>query len=168
MWIWTCRVFAAPGARPSRSPTTHTPSRGRRCRDPARRREPHHSRRTASADAKRVSDRFAWRAARYGSATVFLLDGRAYVETGGSWIVGGAYADFAVVHDRGARIQLFVRNAAIDNTVMLDAGSWRETVTLKPREERQFADPDAANRPGIVLRVQTSTGARPADVEEGI
>jgi hypothetical protein len=116
---------------------------------------------------ERVSDRFAWRAARYGPATVFLLDGRAYVETGGSWIVGGAYADFAVIHDPGARIQLFVRNAAIDNTVALDAGSWRATVTLKPREERQFEIPDAANRPGIVLRVQTSTGTRPADVEEG-
>ena len=34
--------------------------------------------------------------ARYGPATVFLLDGRAYLETGGSWIVGGASAEFAV------------------------------------------------------------------------
>ena len=116
---------------------------------------------------ERVSDRLAWRAARYGPATVFLLDGRAYLETGGSWVVGGASADFAIVRDPGARLQLFVRNAGIDNTVTLEAGSWRENLALKPREERLFDLAVDVSRPGVVLRVTTATGARPADVEEG-
>jgi hypothetical protein len=116
---------------------------------------------------ERVTDRLAWRAARYGPATVFLLDGRAYVESGGSWIVGGSSAEFAIVRDPGARVQLFVRNTAVDNAVTLDADEWHETLALKPREERTLDIPVGANRPGVVLRVASSTGARPADVEEG-
>jgi hypothetical protein len=119
------------------------------------------------ASHERVTDRPGWRAARYGRATVFLLEGRAWVETGGSWIVGASYADFAVVRDPGARIQLLVRNAAVDNTVTLDADGWHETLTLKPREERTLEIPIAPNRPGVVLRAAASTGTRPADVEEG-
>jgi hypothetical protein len=119
------------------------------------------------ASHERVTDRLAWRAARYGPATLFLLDGRAYIETGGSWIAGGASAEFAVVRDQGARIQLFVRNAPIDNTVILEAGSWRESLSLKPREERLLDITIEPGRPGVVLRVKASTGARPADVEEG-
>lgn len=119
------------------------------------------------ASHERVTDTLAWRAARYGPATVFLLEGRAYVETGGSWIVGGASAEFAVVRDPGSPIQLFIRNAAVDNTVVLESDRWREQLSLKPREERLLEIPVAANRPGVVLRVKTSAGARPADVEEG-
>jgi hypothetical protein len=119
------------------------------------------------ASHERVTDRPAWRAARYGRGTVFLLDGRAWVETGGSWIVGASYAEFAVVRDPGARLQLFVRNAAVDNTVTIDAFGWHETLTLKPREERTLEIPIAPPRPGLVLRVAASTGTRPADVEEG-
>jgi hypothetical protein len=119
------------------------------------------------ASHERVTDRPGWRAARYGRATVFLLDGRAWVETGGSWIVGASYADFAVVRDPGARLQLFVRNAAVDNVVTLDADAWHETLTLKPREERTLPLPIAPQRAGLVLRVAASTGTRPADVEEG-
>jgi hypothetical protein len=119
------------------------------------------------ASHERVTDRPGWRAARYGRAMVFLLDGRAWVETSGSWIVGASYAEFAVVRDPGARIHLFVRNAAVDNTVTLDADGWHETLTLKPREERTLELPIVANRPGLVLRVAASTGTRPADVEEG-
>jgi hypothetical protein len=116
---------------------------------------------------ERVTDLLGWRAGRYGRATVFLLDGRAYMETGGSWIVGGASARFAVVRDPGTRIQLFVRNAAVDNIVTLDSGRWREELSLKPREQRLLEIPVEAHRPGVVLRVKTSAGARPGDVEEG-
>jgi len=117
--------------------------------------------------SERVSDRQARRAARYGHATVFLLDGTAYVEPAGSWIGGGSAAEFAIVPDAGASIQLFVRNFSVDNTVVLESGGWRQDLALKPNEERMFEVPIAANRPGVVLRVRSATGARPADVEPG-
>ena len=116
---------------------------------------------------ERVSDRPAWRSGRYGHATVFLLDGRAYVESAGAWIVGAAFAEFAIAPDPGSPIQLFIRNTAIDNTVVLETADWRQELKLAPREERSFNVPLDHNRPGAVLRVSTSTGTRPADVEAG-
>jgi hypothetical protein len=89
------------------------------------------------------------------------------VEPGGSWIVGGASAEFAIVRDPGARIQLFVRNTAVDNTVVFESGRWRDELKLKPREERLLEIPVDANHSGVALRVKASAGARPSDVEEG-
>ncbi len=116
---------------------------------------------------ERVSEQPAWSAARYGRATVFLLDGDAYVESGGSWIKGATSAAFAIVRDPDAPIQLFVRNAAVDNTVVLESDGWRREFALRPREERLFDVPIAAGRPGVVLRVRSAAGARPADTEPG-
>jgi hypothetical protein len=119
------------------------------------------------AGHERVSDRAAWRAARYGPATVFLLDGRAYVEPAGSWIAGGAWAEFAIVPDRGASVQLFVRNSGVANTVVLESARWRQRLTLEPREERTLDVPLDAGRPGVVLNVQSARGTRPSDLDEG-
>jgi hypothetical protein len=115
----------------------------------------------------RVSDQVASRAARYGPATVFLLDGQAYLEPGGSWIAGGAAARFAIAHERGEPVQLFVRNFAVSNTVVLETDGWRQDVTLKPREERVLDVPIDPSRAGVVLRVRSVTGVRPADIEPG-
>ena len=114
-----------------------------------------------------VSNRVASSAARYGPATLFLLDGDAWLEPGGSWIKGGASAEFAIVRDPNTSVQLFVRNFAVDNTVMLESDGWLQEVALKPREERAFDLPIAAARPGVVLRVRSAAGARPADREPG-
>jgi hypothetical protein len=115
----------------------------------------------------RVSDQVASRAARYGPATVFLLDGQAYLEPGGSWIAGGAAAEFAIAHERGEPVQLFVRNYVVPNTVVLETDGWRQEVTLKPREERVFDVPIDPARAGVVLRVRSAAGVRPADIEPG-
>jgi hypothetical protein len=114
-----------------------------------------------------VSDQTASRAARYGPATVFLLDGHAYLEPAGSWIAGGSEAEFAIARDRGAPVRLFVRNSAVANTVVLESGRWRQDLAMRPREERLVDLPIDAVRAGIVLRVRSATGVRPADVEPG-
>jgi len=116
---------------------------------------------------ERVSDQMASRAARYGPATVFLIDGHAYVETGGSWIAGGSEAAFAIVRDRGQPVQLLVRNFAVPNSVVLESGRWREDFAMTAREERVFDLPIEAARAGVVLRVRSASGIRPADVEPG-
>ena len=115
----------------------------------------------------RVSDRIASRAARYGPATVFMLDGRAYLTPGGAWIAGGADAAFAIARDRGQPVQLFVRNYAVRNTVVLEADGWRQEVALNAGEERVFDIPIDPARAGIVLHVRSATGIRPSDVESG-
>jgi hypothetical protein len=115
----------------------------------------------------RVSDQIASRAARYGPATVFLLGGQAYLEPGGSWIAGGAEAEFAIGRERGQPVQLFVRNFAVPNTVVLETDGWRQDVALKPREERLFDVPIDPARAGVVLRVRSATGVRPSDIEPG-
>jgi hypothetical protein len=104
-------------------------------------------------------------AVRYGPALVFLLDGDAYVEREGAWISGGRSARFAIVPDAGAPIRLFVRNAPVQNDVTLDGGAWRQTLSLRPREERMIDVPVAAARLGAVLRVTTSAGSRPSDLD---
>jgi len=116
---------------------------------------------------ERVSNDEAWRAARYGSTTVFLLDGRSYVETGGCWIVGGSYAEFAIIRAPGTRVHLFVRNSGAQNRVTFDAGGWHDTLPLAPREERLLDLPIAGDRPGVVLQVTSPAGARPFDFEPG-
>jgi hypothetical protein len=115
----------------------------------------------------RVSDQIASRAARYGPATVFLLGGQAYLEPGGSWIAGGAEAEFAIGRERGQAVQLFVRNFAVPNTVVLETDGWRQDVALKAREERLFDVPIDPARAGVVLRVRSATGIRPSDIEPG-
>jgi hypothetical protein len=98
---------------------------------------------------------------------VFLLAGQAYLEPGGAWIAGGADAAFAIARDGGRPVQLFVRNYAVPNTVVLEADGWRQAVALAAREERMFDIPTDPARAGVVLHVRSVSGIRPADVEPG-
>jgi hypothetical protein len=104
-------------------------------------------------------------AVRHGPAVVYLLDGHAFTEPAGTWIAGGQDASFAIAPDPGAPIRLFVRNAPVQNDVTLESGSWRQTLALKPGEERIIDVPPAAAGPGVLLRVATTAGFRPADVD---
>jgi hypothetical protein len=104
-------------------------------------------------------------AIRYGPALVFLLDGHAYIEPGGIWIVGGGFGTFVLSPDPGAPIRLFVRNAPVRNHVTLESGAWRQDLTLEPREERTFDVPAKAGSNAALLRVTASTGARPSDLD---
>ena len=103
---------------------------------------------------------------RYGPALVFLMSGDAYTEPGGTWIAGGGAAEFVIAPDPGAPIRLFVRNAPVTNEVTLESGSWRQVLSLQPREERLLDVPTDPNRPGVPLRASCASGARPADYEK--
>ncbi len=112
----------------------------------------------------RVASDVAWHAVRYGSAVVFLMNGHADVEPGGTWVAGGEAAEFVIASDPGASPKLFVRNFAAKNQVTLQSGAWNQALTLEPREERLLDLPVDRDR-NIPLRVATSAGARPSDVE---
>ena len=113
---------------------------------------------------ERLGDVVAAHVARYGPAVVFLMAGRAYMEAAGTWIGGAATADFVIEPDPGTRVQLFVRNAAVENRVTLVSGTWRTELTLMPHEERMVLIPTGAGA-ATPLRVTTRAGARPADVD---
>ena len=77
-------------------------------------------------------DAVAGQAARYGPAVLFHIDGRADFEPGGVWVRGLQRAEFVVLPDNESPIRLFVRNAPIENHVVLESGSWRNELTLSP------------------------------------
>jgi hypothetical protein len=107
----------------------------------------------------------AFRAARYGSAMLFLTRGRVYMEHEGLWVAGRQDAEFVVAPDEGSPIRLFVRNTATENHVTLQSGRWRQELALQSREERIVDVPSDPGRAGILLSVAAATGARPIDFE---
>ena len=110
-------------------------------------------------------NREARRGVRLGPVSVFLMDGSAWVEPSGVWVSAGSEVEFAVAVASPAPVQLFVRNGPVENTVTLESGSWRESLTLRPGEERLMQLPIDANRRMTPLRVQASRGFRPSDVD---
>jgi hypothetical protein len=114
----------------------------------------------------RVSDLLARRAVRYEDVSVFFLDERAFPEPDGLWI-GGARESQIVVQADTARdaIRLHLRNAPVDNRIVLTSGAWREELTLAANEERQLELPLAPGRAGALLTVSSAAGFRPTDVD---
>jgi hypothetical protein len=93
------------------------------------------------------------------------MSGHAYVEPGGTWVAGGEAAEFVIAPDHDTSTRLFVRNFAAKNQVTLESGSWRQVLTLEPREERLLELPIDRERGALRLHVATSSGARPSEVE---
>jgi len=115
---------------------------------------------------ERLSKDVARRAVRYGAATAFFMDDRSFPEPEAFW-VGGA-RDSAVVlqpDQPRATLTLLVRNGAVENSVLVSAGSWRDAARLGPGEERHIDVPLDQARGATLLRFTTSAGFRPSAVE---
>jgi hypothetical protein len=110
-------------------------------------------------------NREARRAARYGLATVFLMGGDAWMEPTGAWVAGGSNAEFAIAPDPQSTLELFMRNGPVANRVTLDSVTWKEILTLEPGAERILRLPTDRRRPATPLRVTSTNGFRPADVD---
>ena len=103
---------------------------------------------------------------RYGPASVFLIDGAAYMEPSGAWVPGRDDAMFVLEPNGASPVRLFVRNVPVEDHVTLVSGAWRQEMSLSPREER-IIDVPAAAQSRVVLHVASAAGARPVDVEPG-
>jgi hypothetical protein len=107
------------------------------------------------------------RAVRYGEYTAYFLDERSYPEPEAFWV--GGERDTVVVlqadHPRSTAV-LHLRNAPVDNRVVIEAGGWRDALALAPGEEREVAVPLDVVRGGTVLRVESATGFRPSEHDE--
>jgi hypothetical protein len=109
--------------------------------------------------------REARRGARYGPALVFLMDGTAWVEPGGTWVGGGAAAEFAIAPEAQMPVHLFLRNGPVGNEVTIDGIGPAQTLKLNGGEERLIALPVDPGRPVPVVRIASADGFRPADVD---
>jgi hypothetical protein len=88
------------------------------------------------------------------------------MEPGGAWVGGGSDgADFAVQPAAPGPFRLLVRNGALANDVTLLSGAWRQSVALKPGEERVIDVPADSRRPGALLQVRPARSFRPSDVD---
>ena len=116
---------------------------------------------------QQVAAGFPEHVARYGPAVVFLVNGQAFMEPGGTWVEGGRSADFLVSADAGTPVRLLVRNPPVSNVVTLEGDGWRQYFVLAPGEERTTTLPILPGSPTLKMRVTAAHGARPAEFERG-
>jgi hypothetical protein len=130
--------------------------------------------RSLPGSAERVVDGVATRAAKYPGGTVYFFDEGTFVEHNAFWVRGGQTAEVVVSPGptgagrgpaRAAR--LFVRNAPVENRLSLYAGRWHEVLELAPREERTLEIPMAPGQTAVGVRLATTDGFTPAEVEPG-
>lgn len=125
--------------------------------------EPDHR---ASSTPGAASGSQASRAARYPTADTFFLDDNAYPEPTGFWIAGGRRARLVIA--RGSSpLHLFVRNAAVENTVTIEMDGTRQDMTLAAGEERELPMTSPLGSTISTLRVTSASGFRPSQLEPG-
>ncbi len=112
---------------------------------------------------QRLTDRLAGRAVKYDAASVFFLDDTVYPEPDAFWIAGASEGSFVVQPARpGTSLDVHVRNAPVENRVVLTSGQWSEEIVLSPGEERRMRIPIAPGRRAALVTVSTSAGFRPS------
>ena len=52
-----------------------------------------------------------------------------------------------------------------ENEITVESGDWRQTVALKPNEERVIAIPVDEDLGGTLVRLRTNKGVRPSDLD---
>lgn len=116
--------------------------------------------------AMRLTDEIARRAVHYPGAIVYFLDDRSFPEPEAFW-VGGRRESAIVLQPevRGTAAGLLVRNGAAENTLLVQAGGWRETVRLAPGEERRVEARLDVDRGATLVRFTTSAGFTPSEVD---
>ena len=120
------------------------------------------------APGSALTREYAKQAVRYGASTAYFLDDRSFPEPEAFW-VGGARRSQIVLQPDTARpvASIVIRNAPVDNRVLIEAGGWREEMRLGPGEERRVDIPLDTRRGATLISFSTSSGFRPSEVEPG-
>jgi hypothetical protein len=115
---------------------------------------------------RRLTSDYAKRAVRYGTSSAYFLDDRSFPEPEAFW-VGGARRSAVVLQPDtpGEYITVLVRNAPVDNRVVMESRSWREEFQLAPGEERHVDVPIDRQHGAALLTVATSAGFRPSALD---
>jgi hypothetical protein len=111
-----------------------------------------------------VSSQAARRAVRYDGGTAFFVDDRSFPEPAGFWIAGERQSAIAFRGDRPRAIPLVLRNGATPNRVTLESGRWRDERSLAAGEEQRVDVPADASGAALI-RIHSSAGFRPSDVD---
>ena len=116
--------------------------------------------------ARRPTDAFARRAVLYGQATVFFLDDGSFAEPEAFWVAGARSTSIVVQpNDPAAAVDLHLRNAPVENRLVVESGKWREEVPLGPGEERRLRVPLEPTRDATLVHLSSAAGFRPSAVE---
>jgi hypothetical protein len=116
----------------------------------------------------RLTSLVARRAVRYDGASVFFLDDRSFAEPEGFWVGGSRESAFVVQADRPhSSVELYLRNAPIENRLTLASGQWQEVFTLAPGEERMVQVPLAPGQSAVLVTATTTAGFRPSESTPG-
>lgn len=112
----------------------------------------------------RLTARTASRAARYGDAVVFFLDGGSFPEPEAFWLSGKTESAFVIQPDtpRGA-VRLVLHNAPVDNHVVLAAGRWTSALHLAAGEERVVEVPVDPETGAVLVTARVAGGFRPSE-----
>lgn len=119
--------------------------------------------RPIAAGAQPLSTGVARRAVRYGAASAFFLDDRAFPEPSGFWVAGSRETAVAIQPDAGQKLSLLLRNGAHQNVIALQSGNWRDELAMTPGEERRIDVPNEAR--AALVRIRSSAGFRPSEVD---
>jgi hypothetical protein len=116
--------------------------------------------------SRRLTGDLARRAVRYGSVTTYFLDDRSFPEPQAFWIGGARDASLVLQPDApGATQTLLLRNAPVDNRIVLQAGGWTQALQMAPGEEQRVQVPIDAAHGASLLRIEAGSGFRPSERE---
>jgi hypothetical protein len=114
----------------------------------------------------RLTDDFATAVMKYGETTVFFLDRSSFPEPEAFWVGGGRDASLVLAPATPSpSAPLLLRNAPVENRVMIQSDAWREELRLQPGEERRLDVPLDARRGSSLIRFTVSSGFRPSDID---
>jgi hypothetical protein len=114
----------------------------------------------------RLTDEFATGVMKYGETTLFFLDRSSFAESDAFWVGGGGDSSVVVaLATPRSTVALLLRNAPVENRVVIQSGGWREELTLQPGEERRIDVPIDARRRSSLIRFSVSSGFRPSEVD---
>jgi hypothetical protein len=97
---------------------------------------------------------------------VYFLDDEAFAESDAFWIGGASTTEVVVQPDGGGgEATIFLRNAPVENSLLLSSGSWRDERKLTPGEEREITIPLDTSRGATRLRLHSASGFRPSELD---
>ena len=102
---------------------------------------------------------------RYGDLIAYFATDRQFPEPNGAWVRPDGESVVAVQSGEPRdRVTLYLRNGPVDNEVVLRYAATRETVDLRPGQERSF-DVPLEGRRAAALGLRVSNWFRPSDVD---
>ncbi|MCA1651843.1 MAG: hypothetical protein LC753_16770, partial [Acidobacteria bacterium] len=114
----------------------------------------------------RLTNQFARRAVRYGDSTAYFLDDRSFPEPEAFWVGGSRTSAIVIQPDAPSSfVSLGLRNAPVQNRVVLRSEGLSQELKLAPGEERQIEVPVAARAGAALIRVNAVSGFRPSEVD---